>query len=149
METNERIHHAVVAAQEAFWAKIAEAFPEIKTGDFSPSAQMAFDATCMTAAVTWVRANQPDPLAGNPKLDVLTDLGYDIDTDSDQPGKWIWTAPTDGCDASFDSAVEALEAAWTDAVGQTMGVLNIATEHWEALSLTQQMELVSDTLSGD
>jgi len=36
-----------------------------------------------------------------------------------------------------------------DAVGQTMGVLNIATEHWEALSLTQQMELVSDTLSGD
>ena len=35
METNERIHHAVVAAQEAFWAKIAEAFYYLHTQDRS------------------------------------------------------------------------------------------------------------------
>lgn len=89
------------------------------------------------------------PASRQSKLEVLINLGYDIDTDSDQPGKWIWTAPTDGCETSFDSAVEALEAAWTDAVGQTMGFLNMSSEQWDALSFTEQKELISDTLAGD
>jgi hypothetical protein len=60
MSTNDRLRTAVVAAQEAFWAEIAGAFPEIKTGDFCPSAQLAFDEACTTAAATWVHNNQPD-----------------------------------------------------------------------------------------
>lgn len=90
-----------------------------------------------------------DPLAGNPKLEVLENLGYDIDGDSDQPGMWIWTAPTNGCEISYASAEEALDAAWADAVGQTMGILNMSSEQWDALSFSQQKELVSDTLTGD
>lgn len=146
---NQRLHDAVVAAQEAFWAKIAAAFPEATSGDFPPGDQLAFDAACMSAATVWVEGNTADPLAGNPKVEVLTNLGYDIDEDSDQPGLWIWTSPSDGCDISYASAQEAADAAWTDAIGQTMGILNLSSEQWDALSLAQQFELVSDTLSGD
>lgn len=92
---------------------------------------------------------QADPLKGNPKLEVLEALGYDIDGDGDQPGMWIWTAPTDGCEQSYASAKEALDAAWVDAVGQTMGILNLSSEDWDALSFAQQKELITETLSGD
>lgn len=94
-------------------------------------------------------AEENGDISGDPRLDVLEELGYDIDEDSDQPGLWIWTAPTDGCDISYDSAQEALSAAWTDVVGQTMGILNMSSEQWDALSFAQQKELISDTLSGD
>lgn len=54
---NQRLHDAVVAAQEAFWAKIAAAFPEATSGDFPPGDQLAFDAACMSAATVWVEGN--------------------------------------------------------------------------------------------
>lgn len=107
------------------------------------------EETPQPAVSAKVEGNTTDPLAGNPKVEVLTNLGYDIDEDGDQPGLWIWTSPSDGCDISYASAQEAADAAWTDAIGQTMGILNLSSEQWDALSLAQQLELVSDTLSGD
>jgi hypothetical protein len=96
-----------------------------------------------------VAGEESADIAGDPRLEVLEDLGYDIDEDSDQPGMWIWTAPTDGCETSYPSAQDALAAAWADAAAQTMGIRNLSGEQWEALGLARQMELVADTLSRD
>lgn len=52
-----RIHHAIVKAQEAFWAEIAKAFPEAQSGDMSPETQCDFDAACASAVEDWVDAN--------------------------------------------------------------------------------------------
>lgn len=45
------------AAQEAFWAIVARAFPNIQTGDFSWDAQAAFDQACKDAINHWVQGN--------------------------------------------------------------------------------------------
>lgn len=55
-----RLHHATVKAQEAFWAAIADEFPEVKSGDFSPAATDAFDSACMSAGSSWVAGNWPE-----------------------------------------------------------------------------------------
>jgi len=60
MELATRIHHATVEAQSAFWASMVKAFPEIKTGDFSPHAEQMFDAACISATTLWVNANLPN-----------------------------------------------------------------------------------------
>lgn len=55
--TNERIAAAVEKAQEEFWAIIARRFPEIRSGDFSPDAQMKFDEACEEAVRIWIDSN--------------------------------------------------------------------------------------------
>ncbi|KCB41411.1 hypothetical protein L539_3487 [Bordetella hinzii 5132] len=55
--TNERIAAAVEKAQEKFWAIIASRFPEIRSGDFSPDAQMKFDGACEEAVRIWIDSN--------------------------------------------------------------------------------------------
>jgi hypothetical protein len=74
-------------------------------------------------------------------------LGYNIEADSDQPGLWTWTAPSDGCDISFHTAKEALNGAWSDAVAQTLSISGITCETGELprlddLSPDTQMEWV-------
>lgn len=88
------------------------------------------------------------PIAGNPKL-FIEDLGYDIREDSQQPGLWIWTAPTDGYDISFNTAEEALAGAWVDAVWQTMGINNLSSEQWDAMSFDEQKVSVLRALSDE
>lgn len=62
----EKIRNAVENAMLAFWDKIAEAFPEIKTGDFPPDAHFAFDEACVKAATIWVEGNLPGNVAAEP-----------------------------------------------------------------------------------
>lgn len=50
---------AAEAAQEAFWAVVAQAFPAALTGDFPPDADMAFDKACEEAIESWVAWNVP------------------------------------------------------------------------------------------
>ena len=88
------------------------------------------------------------PIAGDPKL-FIEDVGYDIREDSQQPGLWVWIAPTDGCDASFDTAKEALEGAWKDAVRQTLGISDLSIEQWNAMSFNMQKAAVLRALSED
>ena len=57
----ERIENAAAAAQEAFWASIAAAFPEVRSGDFPPDAHMAFERACIDATTTGVEGNMPQP----------------------------------------------------------------------------------------
>lgn len=86
------------------------------------------------------------PIAGDPRL-FIEDLGYDIREDSQQPGLWLWTAPSDGCDISFHTAEEVLESAWFDAVRQTMGINNLSIEQWHAMSFDKQKAAVLLALS--
>lgn len=79
--------------------------------------------------------------------EVLTDAGYTISPDSDQPGLWVWYAPTDGCESSFESQKAAVQAAWTDAVEQTMAINNLSSEQWDALSFNQQKSQMLDALT--
>jgi len=44
-------------AQNAFWKVVAERFPEIKTGDFSPEDTIKFDEACESAVLTWLYWN--------------------------------------------------------------------------------------------
>lgn len=50
---------AVEAAIFAFWAKIAEAYPQATSGDLPPIAIRSFDKACRTAVDTWLRLNLP------------------------------------------------------------------------------------------
>lgn len=86
------------------------------------------------------------PIAGDPKL-FLEELGYDIDEDPDQAGLWVWTAPSDGCDSSYDSAKEALEGAWIDAASHAMGISSISRAQWEAMDFDQQKAAILEVLS--
>lgn len=49
---------AATKAQDAFWAEIAKSFPEIKTGDFTPDQQLAFDKAIRAAVNQWVENNK-------------------------------------------------------------------------------------------
>lgn len=86
------------------------------------------------------------PLGDDPLLPVLEQLGYDVSHDSDQPGKWLWVSPWDGCTVSFDTPADALDDAWRDAAGRTMGAHNLSSEEWDRLSFERQHELMLTTL---
>ena len=55
--TIERIRIATEEAQQAFWGKVAEHFPEVKTGDFPPEDQLTFDDACERAISRWLYYN--------------------------------------------------------------------------------------------
>ena len=80
--------------------------------------------------------------SGRRKKHVLEELGYDIKSDTDQPGLWVWTAPTDSCDSSFGSEEEAVEAAWRDASNQAKAVHQITDDEWTSLPFDKQRELL-------
>ena len=61
-------------------------------------------------------------------------------------GLWFWFTAADA-DGSFSSASDALESAWNDAVGITMGMNHLASEQWEALSFDQQKIEITDALT--
>ena len=46
-------------AQQAFWAKLIEIFPEVQSGDFPPLETLKFDEDCKSAIITWLNCNHP------------------------------------------------------------------------------------------
>ena len=52
-----RLSDALAAADAAFWAAVAAAYPEATTGDLDPGTTLAFDATSERAVQTWVELN--------------------------------------------------------------------------------------------
>lgn len=54
---DKHITQVVETAQLAFWAKVAEAFPSITSGDFPPDASIRFDDQCRRAIELWLRLN--------------------------------------------------------------------------------------------
>lgn len=80
---------------------------------------------------------------------LLESFGYAILEDGDQPGLWIWTNGSDDCDSSLNSKEDAIEDAWSSAIGQTMGANNLSSEAWDAMSYTQQLEVMKETLGSE
>lgn len=87
-------------------------------------------------------------IANDPKL-FIEELGYGIDTDDEQPGLWIWTAPADGCKRSFNSDVDALNDAWNDAVTQTLEISEMSRQIWDTLDFDRQRIEISVALTGE
>ena len=56
---DERIDVVVEKAQDAFWAVVAEEFPECTFGDFGPSESFRWDDAATNAVKAWVRNNHP------------------------------------------------------------------------------------------
>ncbi len=47
-------------AQQAFWEKLIEIFPQVQSGDFPPLESDKFDKDCKDAIETWLEWNHPD-----------------------------------------------------------------------------------------
>lgn len=60
-----RLHDAVEKAQDAFWEQIANAYPEITSGDFSPSDTFAIQEAMTNAARAWVIGNSNFNISGD------------------------------------------------------------------------------------
>lgn len=56
----DRVKEAVEQADLAFWAKIAKAFPEVKSGDFPPDATFAWNRARDEAVFWWLVYNHPE-----------------------------------------------------------------------------------------
>lgn len=54
-----RIVEAIQKADEAFWAAVAEAFPEATAGDVDPGAIMEWEEATFKAVVDWLSFNHP------------------------------------------------------------------------------------------
>lgn len=54
----ERIKKAVEAGEDAFWQAVADAFPEVKTGDLPPDATVRFLTAAEEAVRTWLYVNR-------------------------------------------------------------------------------------------
>jgi hypothetical protein len=57
--TEERLNHIVSEAQFAFWDKVAELLPEIKTGDASPEQVWEQDQLMKKWVKEWIEMNTP------------------------------------------------------------------------------------------
>ena len=52
-----KVDKIVEAAQDQFWAEVAEQCPEIMSGGFPPDADFEFNKHCERAVRTWISAN--------------------------------------------------------------------------------------------
>ena len=57
--TEELLSEIVEDGMEYFFSSVASHFPEIKTGDFTPTQQGRFEEACKEAVKSWVENNKP------------------------------------------------------------------------------------------
>lgn len=69
---NVRFMNALSNADDAFWAAIAESYPEIKTGDLSPEIVVQLRTVMEKALASWLQVNAPE---GTP-LDSLVNRDF-------------------------------------------------------------------------
>lgn len=54
----QRLSEVIEDAQMAFWAVVADKYPEITTGDFSPQDSIELDDALTKAVISWLDGNQ-------------------------------------------------------------------------------------------
>jgi len=79
---------------------------------------------------------------------VLESVGYEFKAAPDQPDSWVWTAPSDQSAESFASKSDAVQAAWADAMQQTMAIAKVTAQEVGEMRAEAQTDLVESTLSG-
>lgn len=62
-DTDARLDRAIEAAEAEFWLAVAQAYPEIKTGDLDPGATLTFRSAMREAVAAWLDENAPKPPA--------------------------------------------------------------------------------------
>ena len=67
--TEDQIRHAVIDAQDAFWAVMVDKFPEVQTGDMDPLDAFAFRQACEKALERWLQWNHPYWIEKNKEKD--------------------------------------------------------------------------------
>ena len=58
-----KFERAVEAADEAFWAEIVRHYPEVQSGDLSPSDTFLWNNVSRRTVAAWVENNMPKALA--------------------------------------------------------------------------------------
>lgn len=58
-----RLDQALQKADAAFWAEIAKAFPEVKSGDFPPDLTARWTKDIGDAVLQWMLTNHPNARA--------------------------------------------------------------------------------------
>ena len=66
MRANDHLNRAVEEAEKAFWAKIVDVYPHVRSGDLPPEAHNGFLLSCREIVEIWLEANEAP--------EVLTDL---------------------------------------------------------------------------
>lgn len=56
-KSEEELGIIIQEAQDAFFGVVAKHWPEVKTGDFPPDAQLTFDNACRGAIEIWLESN--------------------------------------------------------------------------------------------
>jgi len=64
-----RIRKAISEADHAFWAKIVEELPEVKSGDFGPDDTYKWETAAEEAVMTWLFWNYPHEFLLKPILE--------------------------------------------------------------------------------
>ena len=97
MSTSPRLTAALMHAQDAFWAKIAECYPEAKSGDFPPDATSIFDDQCEAAVKYWIKLNCP--LADTHPVALVGTGGgceaWEYRDAREHPGFFVWITELD------------------------------------------------------
>ena len=57
-DDKKRLESVLENAREAFWISVAEQYPEIKSGDFSPSDTLAFEEMTEKYVKVWLDGNE-------------------------------------------------------------------------------------------
>lgn len=70
---DDRIAAATETASLAFWASVAESFPDATTGDFPPDGTLAINHAMRKAVDQWTAWNSPSMAVPNPFADEPTD----------------------------------------------------------------------------
>ena len=65
-EPDSRIPGTAEKAQSAFWEVVAKAFPEAKTSDLDPGAEVAFEDACTKVVRSWTMWNVPREKKNDP-----------------------------------------------------------------------------------
>jgi hypothetical protein len=82
-------------------------------------------------------------------FDLLDSCGVEIKEDGDQPGLWVWIGPTDGCESSFESEVEAVDSAWQEVCRQVMRAKAILESDWDLIGFEEQRSHIKEIMLRD
>lgn len=75
--TTQDIRDARERGEAAFFAALAQAFPEIKTGDLPPDISERFSTACADVAIAWIESNE-EPALTHDQLQGLARFADDL-----------------------------------------------------------------------